>query len=227
MTRSGKATPKLLRQAQTVKGFFAKHPELEQTYTYVRQANVVLHSQLNPGPRAQFLSRLVGRDSPTTTPCSPGLRLVSAPSTPGSTFAHFKIATTSGTLLVFKSMHIIRSGGSSHGGAIVSLLKFVNYLRRLHPTTHGYVWPSASSIPNSVYTGQFKRRVNASFRSSSAATYTSKFPGIAVTLPTTAKITPELFLKESKFILPGIKNEAALCSTLLALREIALPHLSN
>lgn len=210
-----------------MKAYFKLHPELADTYKYVRQANVVLHSQLCPGPRAEFLGRLLGADLPTSTPCSPGLRLVSAQSTPGSTFAHFKIATTGGTLLVFKSLHVIRSGGSSHGGAIVSLLKFVNYLRTLHPATHRWVWPSASSIPNSVYTGQFRRRVLPSFRSSSSATFTSKFPGIAVTLPLAEKITPELFLKDSKFILPGIKTERALCDTLLALRQIAAPHMGS
>ena len=200
------------------------HPKVARTFKSLRQANVVLHCDLNPGPRAQHLAALFGRDLPTSVPNSEEMQLISCPAKPQTAFAHWKIKTTAGTVLVFNSWHIIRSGGSSHACAITSLLQFVNFLRRRHKTTHGLIWPSAACIPNSVYAGQFNNQVSESFKNAPCATYTTKFPGIAVDLSIPEKVTPELFLKASKFILPGVKTASTLSAALSALEKLTAGH---
>ena len=212
------ATPEVLTQ-QTLIGKLLK-PRVAKKFKNLRQANVVLHCDLNPGPRSRHLASLFGQDLPTAVPNSEEMQLISCPAKPHSAFAHWKIKTTMGTVLVFNSWHIIRSGGSSHGCAITSLLQFVNFIRRRHTASHGLVWPSAASIPNSVYAGQFVGQVGPAFKHASCATYTTKFPGIAVSLPIPEKVTPELFLKASKFILPGVKTASVLSAALESLSDL-------
>ena len=226
MVSSRIVTQRVLHQQQDIHATLSSMPGVTKRFKNLRQANVVLHSNLKVGTRGPFLSALMGRDLPVTIPRSTDLNMVSTAATPTAAFAHHKIKTLTGTILLFNSMHAIRSGGSSHACAIISLLKFVNYLRRIHPDTHGSIWVHAASIPNTVFCGQFTHSLSASFRQSALATYTSKFPGIAVTVSNSSRITPEVFLKDSKFILPGVKTAVALQQTLVELGEAAAPYLT-
>lgn len=225
MPRWAGATPEVLTQHTLISKQL--DPSVAKKYKHLRQANVVLHCDLNPGARARHLATFFGQDLPTSVPNSEEMQIIACPAKPQSAFAHWKIKTTAGTVLVFNSWHIIRSGGSSHGCAITSLLQFVNFLRRRHKTTHGLIWPSAASIPNSVYAGQFTARVNQSFKAASCATHTTKFPGIAVNLSIPEKVTPELFLKASKFILPGVKTASTLSAALTSLAELTAQHIAD
>ena len=223
----GEVTPEVLKQQTLIHREIKKSKLNIKTYKALRQANVVLHCDLNPGPRSRHLATMFGQDLPTSVPQNTDMQLISCPAKPHSAFAHWKIKTTAGTVLVFNSWHIIRSGGFSHACAITSLLKFVNFLRCRHKQSHGLVWPSSANIPNSVYAGQFTEKIDEQFKTAGCATHTSKFPGIAVALPLDAKVTPELFLKDSKFILPGVKTAHVLVSALAALADAALPYATS
>ena len=194
----------------------------------LHQSNVVLHSTLAPHRRSRIAARYFGKQIPKTIPASRTLRLASSRGTPSSPFAHHKIRTSVGaTILMFNSGQLIRSGGNSPGRAVISLLKFVNYIQRTHPLTHGHVWIGAATIPNSVFTGQFAYTVKDSFKADVQSTYTSKFPGIAVALGIQEKITPEVFLRRSKFILPGIKTAQSLAKASTALIHAVKPYLDT
>ena len=224
---SRKATRPVLGQQCAINARLGQSPTILSNFQHIRQANVVLHSNLNVGSRGAFLSAMLGGDLPEQIPNSPELDMISTEPTPSAAFAHHKVKTLTGTILLFNSMHAIRSGGASHACAIISLLKFVNYLRKLHPDTHGAIWVQAASIPNSVFCGQFTHRLSESFRESARATYTSKFPGIAVSLSNTDRITPEVFLKEAKFILPGVKTAVSLHKSLTELALAAQPYMTS
>lgn len=217
------AAPNLRQQEQISKLLVGK--AWTRRYKSLVQSNVVLHSSLKPvKSRRRHLANMFGRDMPTLIPGDGKMRIVSAQTTPSSPFAHYKIKTTTGTILLFKSSNIIRSGGYSVGRAVTSLFQFINYLRTACPDTHPVAWASAAAVPNSVYSGQFAEPVSPSFRTAACATFTSKFPGIAVTLPIRDRITPELFLKDSKFIIPGVKSPEALASALETFAAATLPH---
>lgn len=227
MPPSEGVTREVLQQHTLIARSIRRRPAVRRVFKSLRQANVVLHCDLNPGPRSTYLASMFGAELPTGVPGDADMQLISCPAKPQSAFAHWKIKTTAGTILVFNSWHVIRSGGSSHACALTSLFRFVNFLRLRHSKSHGLVWPSSASIPNSVYAGQFAQKIGDSFKSSVAATYTSKFPGIAVTLPIPEKVTPEVFLKASKFILPGVKTASVLVEALSSLATIASPHCTD
>jgi hypothetical protein len=221
----GAATPEVLKQHSLIRKRIK--PDVLNKIKNLRQANVVLHCDLNPGPRARHLAAMFGQDLPTTVPDSAAMQLISCPAKPQSAFAHWKIKTTVGTVLVFNSWHIIRSGGGSHACAITSLLRFVNFLRAKHPSTHSLVWPSLASIPNTVYAAQFINCIDPMFKNAPCATHTSKFPGIAIELSMVDKVTPELFLKASKFILPGVKTADVLGKALESLVSLTKDYTST
>ena len=194
----------------------------------LKQSNVVLHSSLSRHSRSVISARYFSRSTPVVTPSSQSLRLASSRGTPNSPFAHHKIRTSMGaTILMFNSGQIIRSGGDSIGVAVISLLKFVNYLRLAHPHTHAHVWIGAATVPNSVFSGQFANMIEGSLKLDSCATFTSKFPGIAIALPTPDKITPEVFLRRSKFIIPGIKSPESIAECTNWLVSAVQPHFSS
>ena len=203
-------------------------PLVHRSIRSLQQSNVVLHSTMASHARTRVAARYFGKKSNTHIPSSRTLRLASSRGTPSSPFAHHKIRTSVGaTILMFNSGQLIRSGGNSPGQALISLLKFVNFLQRTHPATHANAWIGAATIPNSVFTGQFVCDVSPAFKNDSAATYTSKFPGIAINLNIDEKITPELFLRRSKFIIPGIKTAHALSRAADALVSVVQPYFNK
>ena len=217
--------PPSFNHSNIIKKILLSHPEL----LGLDASNIVMHCSLVPERRSPVVESMLGRPLPTVAPSGERLRMMSAVSTPASPFAHFNIKITSedygsSTFLLFNSNHLIRSGGGDTGTSFLTVLRFLNYLRRISNETHDNAWLSAVSIPNSVYCGQFRYAVDIKIRTSSFATYTSKFPGIAIALDMEDKVTPELFLKASKFIIPGIKNKSMLISAVNRLIEIVGPY---
>jgi len=68
----------------------------------------------------------------------------------------------------------------------------------------------------------FSRPCSQKLQQSWAATSTSKFPGVAVTLARTAGVTPEVFRKgaQAKFIVPGFKSPQQLSTAVAELCEL-------
>ena len=138
-------------------------------------SNIVMHCSMVPEPRTRAVEAMLGQLLPVVAPSGDRLRMMSAVSTPASPFAHFNIKVSSkeygsSTFLLFNSNHLIRSGGGDTGTSFLTVLRFLNYLRRISNTTHANAWLSAVSIPNSVYCGQFKFIVDPKIRMSSFAT---------------------------------------------------------
>ena len=139
-------------------------------------------------------------------PALPTLKQLSAEE-PESPFSHMRFNTKShGKLLVFATGNVIRAGKYTHTDAVSCLLAFVRWAREQSPELCLF-WPAAISMPNSVLTGQFSTPVSKLLGEHNAATSSNRFPGISIRLPDTmiSKITPEVFLKDSKWILPGVR----------------------
>lgn len=217
--------PPSFNHGKIIKKILKLYPDL----SVLDASNIVMHCSLVPDTRCSIVENMLGQLLPRSAPSGERLRMMSAVSTPASPFAHFNIKITStdygsSTFLLFNSNHLIRSGGGDTGTSFLTVLRFLNYLRTVSSKTHHNAWLSAISIPNSVYCGQFRHPIDTKIRESSFATYTSKFPGIAIALDMDDKITPELFLKASKFIVPGIKNQYMLITAIERLVEIVSPY---
>lgn len=143
---------------------------------------------------------------------------------PDSPFSHMRFHTVDhGKMLVFGSGNIIRAGKYTHADAICCLLAFFRWARAQMPTMTT-LWPGAISMPNSVLTGQFTTKLDASIKTNAAATSSLRFPGISIALKNcTDNITPELFTKDAKWILPGVKQAPGAFEACCAMTELCHP----
>jgi TATA-box binding protein (TBP) (component of TFIID and TFIIIB) len=192
---------------------------------YLKSANVVLHASSGAGPGAAVRrARLTGTPAVARIPNHPIFAQLSQQAA-GSPFTHLRFNTVAhGKLLVFSSGNIIRAGKSTHADALYAVLAFTRWCRALHPALHG-MWPAGVNMPNSVWSGQYTTPIDNAILQHGQATYSDRFPGISISLDRTnlsSKITPELFLKSSKWILPGVKDIESLfesAAQLAALHE--------
>jgi hypothetical protein len=142
---------------------------------------------------------------------------------PESPFSHMRFNTTNhGKLLVFSTGNVIRAGKYTHCDAVGCLLAFFRWARGQDSVLNA-MWPAAISTPNAVLTGQFVSPINPSFKHHAKATCSNRFPGISVQLPEQAggdRVTPELFLKDSKWILPGVRSAPGAFNALAELVDI-------
>lgn len=105
---------------------------------------------------------------------------------------------------------MIRAGKYTHGDAVSGAIAFV-------ATLGG--WPSAMSVPNTVISCQYRNPIHASIRNDWRASWTTKFPGIAVTFPD-IDTTVEVFLKRSTWISPGIRSPEHLADAMCRMRDL-------
>lgn len=198
---------------------------------YLNQVNVVMHATAEPPSpcaRQRFHSIVYGRD-----PCAE-IRTASkiAPLSQGHTVsrrAHYRInggptrtekalrGYESGKFLLFGTGNTIRAGKSSHAHAALAMYTFwawVNKAANLPPAR----WPSMISAPNMVVTGQFTEKISAGIKKDDRVTWSTKFPGIAVTTPYGS--TPELYLRQSRFIVPGVVSASQLAQILRVMVDL-------
>lgn len=168
---------------------------------FLRRSNVVIHVSLKQ--TAQCLSRdtLIGRPAPTIDSNS-RMSMASSRET-GSPFCHNRVTTPWGKILVFKTGNMIRAGKHTHGDAIVSILSFLRWVAGPRGRMR---WPLAMSAPNTVLTGMYDTPIDPAIKKHWMAVHTTKFPGIALSPKSLNGITIELFLAQSKFIVPGVKD---------------------
>jgi len=132
-----------------------------------------------------------------------------------SPFRHLKYDIGKhGKILYFeKRRNIIRAGKKTHCDAFLSILHFKKWQRNKH-------WFAALATPNTVLSGIVKNGIPASIKKHHFATYTDKFPGIAIKLDANSTCTPELYPRSGKFIMPGTTTAPQLAKNITALIEL-------
>jgi len=86
------------------------------------------------------------------------------------------------------------------------------------------MWPAVHEAPNSVVTGQLKQMVSPTIKTDSVrVNHSTKFPGIALAVKRRG-VTPELYLRRSMLIIPGVTRVADLADVVKCIADIVLPY---
>lgn len=190
-----------------------KKPKSKLIATCTRQ-NVVLHVAFDVDPHASLLRDLI---------TGPGNDVTNheltewSNSDPDSPFRHSKYdLARDGKILQFqRKQNLIRAGKNSHADAVRSTLLFLSW-------TAPHRWPSRMSSPNMVASGKFVCPLPESVRSLPHATWSAKFPGVA--LKTSVKqCTPEVYLRQGTYIVPGVTSPETLSRCLQELTTMLEP----
>ena len=142
-------------------------------------------------------------------------------------FSQLRVHTVDhGAISLFATGNVIRAAKGHPAAAVAAMAAFARWLAATAGPQAAPPWFAAVSAPNAVATGEFHGGINPEMAASWAATKTSKFPGIAVTLGI-GGITPEVFPKPrgtpAKFILPGFKSPTAAAEAAAALAAMQKP----
>ena len=119
-----------------------------------------------------------------------------------------------GKAFCFGGGAIIRAGRHTHPHAIWGTLEFFFLFTKLANPEHPSKWLSAIQAPNMVVSGKLKHLISPDIVSDPSCTKTPKFPGIQIAVPDHLNSTPELYLKQSTFIVPGVTSPAQLAEIL-------------
>lgn len=220
-------TSALLRPSIVLKRLSRKHPaawsNIKARIKFLQSANVVMHASISASCAASVRrARSLSTPAVTRIPDHPLFAQLSQQE-PTASFTHLRFNTSNhGKILVFSSGNIIRAGKSTHADAVHSNVAFMRWCRTVHPALHG-LWPTGISMPNSVWNGQYTTPIDSSVLQNGQATYSDRFPGISIALDNadiTSAITPELFLKDSKWIMPGVKDIPSLFSAAAQLASL-------
>ena len=174
-------------------------------FKFLRRSNVVIHASLKQTEQCISRDTLIGKPAPSIN-TNPRMQMASSRET-GSPFCHNRVTTAMGKILVFSTGNMIRAGRHTHGDAIYSIMSF---LRWVAGPTGRMRWPLAMSTPNTVLTGMYDVPIDPAIKKHWMAVFTSKFPGIALSPKSLDGMTIELFLSQSKFIIPGVKDPVVL-----------------
>lgn len=89
------------------------------------------------------------------------------------------------------------------------------------------MWPAVHEAPNSVVTGQLKQMVSPSIKTDSVrVNHSTKFPGIALAVKQRG-VTPELYLRRSMLIIPGVTRTDELADVVNCITDIVSPYLTD
>ena len=176
--------------------------------------NVVLHVSFDTSPFTSLIREII-----TGTVCAESNSDLAewSNSDPDSPFRHSKYDLgKDGKILQFqRKQNLIRAGKNSHADAVKSTLLFLSW-------TAPSRWPSRMSSPNMVASGKFVRPLPESVRNLPCATWSAKFPGIA--LKTSVKqCTPEVYLRQGTYIVPGVTTPETLSQCLQELAVMLEP----
>ena len=119
-----------------------------------------------------------------------------------------------GKAFCFGGGAIIRAGKHTHAHAVWGTLEFFFLFTRLAAPEHPSRWLSSIQAPNMVISGQLACKISPDIAKDPACTKTSKFPGIQIAVPEHLNSTPELYLKQSTFIIPGVTSPKQLADIL-------------
>lgn len=149
-------------------------------------------------------------------------------SDPSSPFKHEKFMCGAfGSMLHFKPkpqsfarrQTVIRAGPLNPADAFLSVCLYLRWRR-----SHGHNLKIAGMvIPNCVFTGMFEEdvleAVRSKIRERPNATYSDKFPGVALTLDGT-RVVPEVYTRRGTFIAPGVSTTHDLNTSLQGLAAV-------
>lgn len=166
---------------------------------------MVIHVSLKQTAQCLRRDTLIGRPAPDIN-SNPRMQMASSRET-GSPFCHNRVTTPMGKILVFSTGNMIRAGKHTHSDAIYSILSFLHWVAGKHGRMR---WPLAMSTPNTVLTGMYDTAIDPAIKKHWMAVHTTKFPGIALSPKSLNGMTIELFLSQSKFIVPGVKDPCIL-----------------
>lgn len=196
-------------------GSNSKHPQImyarnvkisnQGRLKFLRRSNVVIHVSLKQTTQCMRRDTLIGKPAPDIA-ANPRMLMASSRET-GSPFCHDRVTTPLGKILVFSTGNMIRAGKHTHSDAIYSIMSFLHWVRGSKGRMR---WPLAMSTPNTVMTGMYTMPIHSAIKKHWMAVHTSKFPGIALSPKSLDGMTIELFLAQSKFIVPGVKMPAIL-----------------
>jgi TATA-box binding protein (TBP) (component of TFIID and TFIIIB) len=190
-------------------------------FVYLERSNIVQHCTVRP-TAATYANRatLYRASAPVGLATNPVLAMANLESTKGLR-SHYRIRTDKdGKFLIFGTGNIILAGRKSHAAACLSAARMIRLLANSQQTI---VSPITHSSPNSVITGQLKEMVSEDVKSCLFVNYSSKFPGIALDIPTPG-ITPELYLRRGMVIIPGVTSSEALTSAIREIGELLKPY---
>lgn len=193
-------------------------------FRYIKRANVVHHVSIDVPPwLSAFRASVYRLTAPRGICTSPHLAAANLETTRGKK-AHYRLRTRNdGKFLVFGTGNLILAGKTSHASACLSSNRMVRLLASLHPSCT-LMWPAHHSSPNCVVTGQIACPVLDTIKDDNAhVNYSNKFPGIALSI-TVPKVTPELYLRQGKIIIPGIVNSTQLLEATHQIGNIVTPH---
>lgn len=106
-----------------------------------------------------------------------------------------RLPLTSVQFLIFpKRRNIIRAGKRTHAEAVMSVVRFLSW------SGLGARWPTQLNVPNAVFGGRFHGPVSKKIREYPFATYSDRFPGVAINVG--AAIVP-LRLKQGQTSIPA------------------------
>ena len=180
----------------------------------------MLHGTYVETARSVQTATLLGcRPLPLRLPAQGKMQMVAA-NEPNSPFSHLRLHTRRhGKMLVFSTGNIIRAGKHTHADAAWAVLAMRRWAMK-GDSHHALLWPTAMSAPNAVCNGQLSEPMPQSIYTHWRATHTDKFPGIALEFASAPGITAEFFMKEHKFILPGVTNADNLVNALVGFVEL-------
>lgn len=169
------------------------------------------HVSTNPSLLSQWTaSRLYRANPPMSLKACPLLMAANLDKSKGRN-PHYRVRTPAGAydgkFLVFGTGNIIIAGAKSHSAAILAATRMTRMLSLQTPDSR-LLWPSMHAAPNAVLTGRLKYKVDDSIKTHPLTNYSSKFPGIALRVSHKG-VTPELYLRKSMIIIPGVTEAVA------------------
>lgn len=196
-------------------------------FKYIKRANVVHHVSIAvPNHLSAFRAAIYRMTPPQGIATSTHLAAANLETTSGKK-AHYRLRTQhDGKFLVFGTGNLILAGKTSHASACLSSNRMIRMLAALHPSSK-LMWPAHHSSPNCVVTGQIIKPIKDTIKVDNAhVNYSNKFPGIALSI-NVPKVTPELYLRQGKIIIPGIVNSKQLVEATDQICSIVEPHFSS
>jgi len=136
--------------------------------------------------------------------------------------SHYRIrSNANGKFLIFGTGNLILAGRRTHAAACLSSNKLIYLLAR---ELKRPIFAVSHQSPNSVITGQLNCTISDTIKKSIQVNYSDKFPGIALQIKTPG-VTPELYLRKSMVIFPGIVSSNQLIQVIQEVEEMLTPYI--
>ena len=201
-----------------------QHKYKGRSFKFLKRCNIVHHMSLILPAYGQHLRSSLYRTHPQSTIKTSGPFAAANLERTNGKHAHMRIRTLNdGKFLMFGTGNIILAGRKSHASACLSSIRMSHVLSQQCKDSVN-LWPAAQEAPNSVITGQLAFPISPTIKDDSVhVNYSTKFPGIAMSVSAPG-VTPELYLRRSMIIIPGITSAAQLATVVADVEKIIKPY---